>query len=76
MEVVSNKASKSFMIEKILEKEKILKKNVFTIGDGINDIDMIKKYNGYRVENSCEELNSITNRVIDNVSDLISRISK
>ena len=76
VEVVSNKASKSFMIEKILEKEKILKKNVFTIGDGINDIDMIKKYNGYRVENSCEELNSITNRVIDNVSDLISRISK
>ena len=46
VEIVSSEASKSFMIEKILEKEKIVKKNVFTIGDGINDIDMIKNYNG------------------------------
>ena len=76
VEIVSSKASKSLMIEKILDKEKIVKKNVYTIGDGINDIDMIKKYNGYRVKNSCEKLNSVTNRVIDNVSDLISRISK
>ena len=76
VEVVSNKASKSLMIDKILEKEKIVKNNVYTIGDGINDIDMIKKYNGYRVKNSCKELILVTNRVIDNVSDLISRISK
>mgnify|MGYP005802047141 FL=1 len=75
VEVVSCKASKSFMIEKILDKEKIVKKNVYTIGDGINDIDMIRDYNGYRVRNSCKELVSVTDRVIDNVSDLISRIS-
>ena len=76
VEVVSCKASKSFMIEKILDKEKIVKKNVYTIGDGINDIDMIKKYNGYRVKNSCKELISVTDKAIDNVSDLISRLSK
>ena len=75
VEVVSCKASKSFMIEKILDKEKIVKKNVYTIGDGINDIEMIRDYNGYRVRNSCKELVSVTDRVIDNVSDLISRIS-
>lgn len=76
VEVISSKASKSLMIEKILDKEKIVKKNVYTIGDGINDIDMIKKYNGYRVKNSCKELISVTDKVIDNVSNLISRISK
>lgn len=76
VEIVSVNASKSLMIEKILVREKIEKNNVFTIGDGINDIDMIRKYNGYRVKNACEKLNSVTNRVIDNVSDLISRISK
>ena len=75
-EVISSKASKSLMIEKILDKEKIVKKNVYTIGDGINNIDMIKKYNGYRVKNSCKELISVTDKVIDNVSDLISRLSK
>ena len=75
VEVVSNKASKSLMIDKILDKEGIVKKNVYTIGDGINDIEMIRDYNGYRVRNSCKELVSVTDRVIDNVSDLISRIS-
>ena len=76
VEIVSSEASKSFMIEKILEKEKIVKKNVFTIGDGINDIDMIKNYNGYRVKNSCMELSSITNKVVDSVSDLLFSIDK
>lgn len=76
VEFISSKASKSLMIEKILDKEKIVKKNVYTIGDGINDTDMIKKYNGYRVKNSCKELISVTDKVIDNVSDLISRLSK
>lgn len=75
VEIVSSEASKSLMIDKILDKEKIIKKNVYTIGDGINDIDMIRDYNGYRVSNSCKELVSVTDRVIDNVSDLISRIS-
>ena len=75
VEIVSINASKSLMIEKILDKEKIVKKNVYTIGDGINDIDMIRDYNGYRVRNSCKELVFVTDRVIDNVSDLISRIS-
>lgn len=75
VEVVSSEASKSLMIDKILDKEGIVKNNVYTIGDGINDIDMIRDYNGYRVSNSCKELVSVTDRVIDNVSDLISRIS-
>ena len=74
VEIVSSKASKSLMIEKILVREELKKDNVFTIGDGVNDIDMIRNFNGYRVINSCKELDSITNRVIDNVSDLIEKI--
>ena len=74
VEIVSANASKSLMIEKILVREEIKKDNVFTIGDGVNDIDMIRNFNGYRVINSCKELDSITNRVIDNVSDLIEKI--
>ena len=74
-EVVSSKASKSLMIDKILDKEEIVKKNVYIIGDGINDIDMIRDYNGYRVRNSCKELVSVTDSVIDSVSDLIRKIN-
>lgn len=74
VEIVSVNASKSSMIEKILVREKIVKDNVFTIGDGINDIDMIRKYNGYRVKNACDELKSITSKVVDSVNCLISEI--
>ena len=74
VEIVSSKASKSLMIEKILVREEIKKDNVFTIGDGVNDIDMIRNFNGYRVKNACGELEFITNRVIDNVRDLINDI--
>ncbi len=76
VEVVSIKASKSFMIEKIVTKEKIEKNNIYTIGDGINDIDMIRDYNGYRVKKSCSKLYSITSKVVFSVNDLISRVSK
>ncbi len=39
-----------------------------------NDIDMIRKYNGYRVKNACDELKSITSKVVDSVNCLISEI--
>lgn len=62
------------MIKKIVETENIKNKDVYTIGDGINDVDMVRDYNGYRVKNSCDELNTITNKVVDSVNDLIKEI--
>ena len=76
VEIISSKASKSLMIEKIVTKEKIENKNIFTVGDGINDIDMIKKYNGYRMKTSCKELLSITNKAVNSVSELLDNINK
>ena len=62
------------MIKKIVETENIKNKDVYTIGDGINDVDMVRDYNGYRVKNSGNELNTITNKVVDSVNDLIKEI--
>ena len=75
VEIISSEASKSLMIEKIVTKEKIENKNIFTVGDGINDIDMIKKYNGYRMKTSCKELLPITNKVVNSVSKLLDNIN-
>ena len=74
VEVVSNKASKSTMIKEIIKIEDIKTTNTYTIGDGVNDIDMIKKYNGYRVKNSCEELVSVTNKCVDSINELLEEI--
>ena len=76
VEIISSKASKSLMIEKIVTKEQIENKNIFTVGDGINDIDMIKKYNGYRMKTSCKELLSIANKAVNSVSELLDNINK
>ncbi len=75
VEIISSKASKSLMIEKIVTKEQIENKNIFTVGDGINDIDMIKKYNGYRMKTSCKELLPITNKAVNSVSELLDNIN-
>ena len=74
VEIISINASKSLMIERIVVIENIKDNNIYTVGDGINDIDMIKKYNGYRVKNSCVELVYVTNKVVDSVSDLITKL--
>ena len=74
VEVVSIKASKSTMIKEIIKIEGIETTNTYTIGDGVNDIDMVKKYNGYRVKNSCEELASVTNNCVDNINELVDEI--
>lgn len=47
VDVVSKDAGKDNAIKKLIEMLKIDKKYVATIGDGRNDISMIKEYNGF-----------------------------
>ena len=75
IEIVSINASKIFAINKVIELENICKDNVYTVGDGYNDIDMIKEFNGYAVKNSVEELEKVAKNEIDSVYKLIKEIS-
>ncbi|HJJ04718.1 MAG TPA: HAD family hydrolase [Clostridiaceae bacterium] len=45
--------------------------NIVTVGDDKVDIGMIKKYDGYRMKNSSEEVKKATNKEIENVYDII-----
>ena len=45
--------------------------NIVTVGDDKVDIGMIKKYDGYRMKNSSEEVKKVTNKEIENVYDII-----
>lgn len=47
---------------------------VFTIGDAINDVDMIKEFNGGVMKIHEEELNELTNKNYDNLSDYIKEL--
>lgn len=75
VEIISNKTCKSNAIEEIVKIEKVNRENIFTIGDGYSDIEMIKNYNGYCMEESVQELLKICNgKIVKSVSELIEEI--
>lgn len=75
IEIIPSITSKSKAIERIIELENVEKSNVYTIGDGYSDIEMIKNYNGYCMKNSVPELlDYCKDNIVDSVSNLIELI--
>ncbi|MDO4595309.1 MAG: Cof-type HAD-IIB family hydrolase [Tissierellia bacterium] len=59
IEILNREVGKDKAIEKIIEYLNIAKKEVMTIGDGMNDIEMIKEYGiGVAMENSSDYVKS------------------
>lgn len=75
VEIISIKTDKGKAIEKILELENINDKNVYPIGDGSNDVEMILKYNGYGMKNSEDIIYKVTNKLCNNVAELIEMLN-
>lgn len=75
IELISNKASKLIAIKAIIKLENIDKNNVFTIGDGNSDIEMIKAYNGYSVNNAIDKVKKVSKESFDSVATFIKKIS-
>ena len=61
LEIISNKTNKS-------------KADVYTIGDGYSDIEMVKNFNGYAMKKSVDELKKMAKKEYDSVSELINEI--
>lgn len=74
VEIISNKTDKCKAIEKIRGLECVAESNVYTVGDGYNDISMVKYFNGYCMKNSVTELKKECSNQINSVSELIQNI--
>ena len=74
IEIISNKTNKSHAINLLIEHLNISNENVYTVGDGHSDIEMIRDYNGYRMKNSIEELKKVTSNEVESVSLLINKL--
>lgn len=74
VEIISNKTNKSNAINLLLNRLNVLKDNVFTIGDGYSDIEMIKDFNGYAMINAVDELKELAIKEYKSVSNLIDEI--
>ena len=74
VEVVSNKTNKSKAIKLLTQKFNVDTKNIYTIGDGFSDIEMVKDFSGYCMEDSVEELKKETKKAYKSVSELIKEV--
>lgn len=74
LEIISNDINKSKAINILLKRLNISKDNIYTIGDGYSDIEMIKDFNGYCMKKSVDELKALAKKEYESVSDLINEI--
>lgn len=76
IEIISNVINKSKAIDILLKELDLPSEEVYTIGDGYSDIEMIKDFKGYAMIDSVEELKSIAKKEYKSVSELINEIMK
>ena len=74
IEIISKNANKSKAIKLLSKEIEIGQEQIYTIGDGYSDIEMVKDYNGYAMKESVDELKNVALEEIDSVSDLIRKI--
>lgn len=73
IEIIFNKPNKAIAINWLIKYfNKINKNNVYVIGNGYSDIEMVKEFNGYCMTESIDELKKIAKKEYDSVSTLIN----
>lgn len=76
IEIISSKANKAKAIKILIEHfSNLIYPNVYVIGDGYSDIEMIKEFNGYCMKESVIELKKIAKKEFASVSELIEEIN-
>lgn len=76
IEIISNKTNKSNAIKLLTKKLDIDNSNVYSIGDGYSDIEMVKDFNGYCMKDSVNELKQVAISEVESVSDLVKELLK
>lgn len=74
VEIISIKANKEKAITYIANLNNITKKEIYTIGDSYSDINMIKNFNGFGMQESVEEIKKNAKKLYPSVSLLIKDI--
>lgn len=74
IKVINKKCNKLDIIKIIQDLEKIDDKNICTIGDDVNDIKMIERYNGYSLLTAKEETKKVASKIYEELNQLIREI--
>lgn len=74
VDIVSKNAGKENAIKRVLNILDIEKEQAVTIGDGRNDMGMIKEYNGYSMETAEEDVKKSASKIFASVADALEYI--
>ena len=50
--------------------------NIYTVGDNINDLEMLRDYNGYAMYHASKEIKEIAGNTCFSVSNLIRKLRR
>lgn len=75
LEIVSARANKRNAVKYIANLENINRYNIYTVGDGYTDFEMIKDYNGYCMSDCISELKNVAIKSVDSVGDIINYLT-
>ena len=76
VDIISKNAGKENSIKKLIEILDIEKEDVATIGDGRNDIAMIKEYNGYSMATAEIDVKKSSSKIFKSVADVLEYLRK
>lgn len=68
-------STKEKIIETFIKENNIEKSLIYTVGDELDDLEMLKKYNGYRMEHCNEIVKENIHNKVESVSNLINSIT-
>ena len=73
IDIVPQGVGKAQGIYKIAEFYGAKWEDIITVGDNINDIDMLKEFNSYAMENGVDEVKRIAKNITKSVTELIKK---
>jgi len=69
LEILSRESEKAICVARLQEHLDLQKENVFTFGDGGNDVRMLKEFNGVAMGNATPECKKVSKFVTKNVKE-------
>lgn len=72
--IISTKASKGEALKYLIEFNRYDKNDLYTIGDNINDVSMMKVFLSFAISEAADDVKSQCYMVIDSIEDLLKKL--
>ncbi len=73
IDIVANGVCKSKALHKLKEIYGINKEDIITVGDSENDIDMLKNFKSFAMENALDEVKKVSGGTVKDITEIISQ---